>query len=468
MYSGFVKLRAIVLNGMLAAGMLVGNLERGAPVAFAACSLDRLPRINLPYFTGEIPFEQMAIAWFGRVSSTTNYTDIRAAYNGEELYLYFAVFDRSLWYLPSLTVRQLQQADAVTVFLQTNDSSTLSAEAWQFTAQLHLYEEEEASHKAAYRWQSGQWQMADILFRAIPGWRGDSLNNNGGDRGWAMGLHIPFASLGLQAPPHDARWRMAVVVHDKDTAVSAARTGGQQWPRPFTTTSAQCWGILHFGLPVYQPVGTPSGSTTIVRPSQKSSLVPDADVGGASANQCPGNERFIWNQWGNRNYGKSPDFNIQNQSDVADWPCFSKYYIAFPLTSIPRGKAILSAQLILHQFGNAGGEGAQSSWIQTLTTLGNWSERGITWNNAPLAHENIGGAWVPPIADGEWPGWPGIPRVWDVTYAVAQAYAANQPLRLILYEADSAYHSGKYFVSSDTGDWNAAGRPQLVVTWGEP
>ena len=25
------------------------------------------------------------------------------------------------------------------------------------------------------------------------------------------------------------------------------------------------------------------------------------------------------------------DFNIQNQGNVADWPCFSKVYIAFPL-----------------------------------------------------------------------------------------------------------------------------------------
>ncbi len=34
-----------------------------------------------------------------------------------------------------------------------------------------------------------------------------------------------------------------------------------------------------------------------------------------------------------------------------------------------------------------------------------------------------------------------------------------------LYRADSAYHSGKYFVFSDTGDWNEAGRPRLEVWW---
>jgi hypothetical protein len=41
------------------------------------------------------------------------------------------------------------------------------------------------------------------------------------------------------------------------------------------------------------------------------------------------------------------------------------------------------------------------------------------------------------------------------------------PLRLALYEADSAYHSGKYFVTSNTGDWNAVARPTLAVVWGQ-
>jgi hypothetical protein len=65
------------------------------------------------------------------------------------------------------------------------------------------------------------------------------------------------------------------------------------------------------------------------------------------------------------------------------------------------------------------------------------------------------------------PAWPGIPWTWDVGKAVADAYAEGQPLRLVLYSADSNYHSGKLFVTSDTGDWNAAGRPALRVEWGE-
>jgi hypothetical protein len=93
--------------------------------------------------------------------------------------------------------------------------------------------------------------------------------------------------------------------------------------------------------------------------------------------------------------------------------------------------------------------------------LTNPGTRSITWNNAPLSGENLSAAWVD-ILDG-FPGWPGVPREWDVSRAVAQAYAADAPLRIALYSADAAYHSGKYFSLSDTEDWNAVARPTLEV-----
>ena len=92
-----------------------------------------------------------------------------------------------------------------------------------------------------------------------------------------------------------------------------------------------------------------------------------------------------------------------------------------------------------------------------------WADATLTWNNAPLALENVSQAWVAPRNS---PG--DVAKTWDVTRAVAQAYTQGQPLRLAVYSADSAYHSGKYFISSDTGDWNAMSRPQLDVTWGNP
>jgi hypothetical protein len=256
---------------------------------------------------------------------------------------------------------------------------------------------------------------------------------------------------------------MAVIVHDRDSR-SGQPIGEQSWPPHASLNDLGTWGFLNFGLPAYSTSVQPTGKTIIRRPTEDSPLVPDADVGGAIANQCPGDEFHIWNEWANRNYGKAGDFNIQNQSDVADWPCFAKYYVTFPLDSIPRGKTIVSATLKLHQFGNSDPSGAKPSWIQVLTTLSDWQEDKITWNNAPLAYENFGGSWVGTLT--AHPGFPGVLRTFDVTAAVAKAYAQGQPLRLILYSADSDYHSGKYFISSDTGDWNKEGRPTLEVEWG--
>jgi hypothetical protein len=95
-----------------------------------------------------------------------------------------------------------------------------------------------------------------------------------------------------------------------------------------------------------------------------------------------------------------------------------------------------------------------------------WSESTLTWNNGPQALENVSGAWVGVPADINSIAWPKYAWNWDVTWAVAQAYTSGQPLRLAFYEADSDYHSGKYFSTSDTEDWNADGRPTLVIKWG--
>jgi hypothetical protein len=77
--------------------------------------------------------------------------------------------------------------------------------------------------------------------------------------------------------------------------------------------------------------------------------------------------------------------------------------------------------------------------------------------------ENVASAWVYPVDF--YAQWPGVPYHWDVSRAVAEAYAAEEPLRLALYSADREYHSGKYFWSSDA---DALGRPSLEVVWGNP
>jgi len=61
----------------------------------------------------------------------------------------------------------------------------------------------------------------------------------------------------------------------------------------------------------------------------------------------------------------------------------------------------------------------------------------------------------------------GVPHSWNVSRAVAESYAAGEPLHLAFYSADWAYHSGRYFWSSDHDEYPAEARPTLQVYWGD-
>jgi hypothetical protein len=124
----------------------------------------------------------------------------------------------------------------------------------------------------------------------------------------------------------------------------------------------------------------------------------------------------LFTQWGNQNFAGAIGVNVQNQLNIADWPCFSKYYLTFPLNSVPVGKAIQAATLTLHQWGGSDPNQARPSLIQVLTVAEDWNENTITWNNAPLALENVSQAWVDIVEDCGAPGgtpWPCIPRQFD-------------------------------------------------------
>lgn len=418
-------------------------------------------RVNIPYFEDDIRFSETGIFWFGQVKSTDNYIDVRIGYNEQHLYVRAAVFDRRLWYQETPSADSFTQWDAMTLYLYTGESgNTLNEHAYRMVAQINHWQERDI-YQAFYRGIDGEWVTTVFSFLTESGWRGNGFNDDIDDRGWVMTFPVPFTDLGLSGPPEDGTvWRMALEVHDRDDKTGTA-IAAKVWPgSSVDTLNPDTWGEIAFGLPLHAPCTNTVQETIMIRNEYDDVMVVDASVGGGST--C-GEGLDFWMEWGDApSEGNTP--YVQNQADVADWPCFSKIYLSFPLDSVPPDKEIISATLSMHQFGGSDPAQANPSFVQAITASRNWDKQTITWNNAPLAMENMGGIWVEVIQD--FPGWPGVEYEWDVSRGVAQAYKADQPFNLVLYSSDSDYHSGKYFVSSDTDDWNAEGRPTLYVQVG--
>jgi hypothetical protein len=352
----------------------------------------------------------------------------------------------------------MTQWDAVSLFFDMNGNTGAGPSTNAYLIQSQL------GYQTAYRWNGTAWESTPLSFTTETTWRGNSPNDNLDDKGWQVTFTIPFASLGLNGPPPSGtKWGMAIMVHDRDDAGGTA-IPDTVWPATINPIISDTWGQLSFGLVSYvSPPVLPQGEITI-RQGLKNAQVIDAHVGGHTT--C-GEGLDHWTEWGESNYAGYDQINIQNQWDIAEYPCFSKYYITFPLDVLPQGKTIASASLQMTLFGNTGGgEWGESpdSYIEVFSVSEGWDEATLTWNNAPLALENLGGAWVRP-RDYDLPD---QVYYWDVSRAVAQAYAAGEPLRLALYSADGEQHSGKYFWSSDAGDWNAEERPTLRVRLGIP
>jgi hypothetical protein len=428
-------------------------------------------RVNAPYFSGVMDFNQAAVFWFGRLTSTENYADVRVGYTPVNLYIRLDVFDRFLYFDTSPAVADLTNWDAVTLYFNRdgNTGSAPSVNAYRLVAQLNQIGDS-ALHRTAYRGNGSAWVADPLSFSTVTTWQGNALNDTVDDRGWGAIFRIPFASLGLSGPPGAGTvWGLALQLHDRDDSAGTS-IPLKFWPETMTSMQPSTWGQIHFGLPIYTPPPTQPGGTVTIRQGLNGAVVPDAGVGGTIGNLCPGEASFIWNQWANANFAGDPGVNVQNQGNISDWPCFSKYYLTFPLSALPAGKSIQSATLTLHQWGGSNPNAAQSSLLQALTVSSDWGENTLTWNNAPLAIENVSQTWADVVDDCGVPGgtpWPCVARQFDVSHAVAQAYLAGTPLRLAIYEADLALHSGKFFTTSDEADWNAAGRPTLTVVWGE-
>jgi hypothetical protein len=332
--------------------------------------------------------------------------------------------------------------------------------AYRFIGQLDALnanqQDQRPDYDFAYVGNGSGWVETGLAFETAVGTQTKTgLNNQEDDAGWNITFRIPWSSLGLSGPPAVGTvWGLGLIMHDEDGTAHEDRS----WPEGLSSISPATWGQMRFGLPSYTPPEVFSSNNSLtIRHGENGADVPDGHVGGAT--NCGGPPPF-WDSWGNFNYAGDFQINIQNQWNLGDWGCFSKYYITFPLDQLPTGQAILSADLTMYHFGNSLPSEAQPSLIQVFTVDADWNENTLVWNNAPLAVENVARTWVDPIPAG------GVGQfiTWDLSAAVAEAYANGQPLRLALYSGDGARHSGKYFGSSET--FVPERRPTLAITYG--
>ena len=424
------------------------------------------PRINIPFTTAvepDIPAAERGLLWYGEVGPTTpSYTDVRIIYNQEKLHVTFHIIDRYLYYDSSPTAGEMANWDAATLYLNLsgNSGSTPGSNAYRFIGQLDNLSANQQGQRPnydfAYVGNGSGWTQSGLNFESFSATQTtNGPNNQQDDAGWNITFRIPWSTLGLAGPPAAGTvWGLGLTTHDEDGTAHK----NWHWPEGLSSTTPATWGQMRFGLPTYTPpAGVIPSDTLTVRQGLNGANVADGHVGGGT--NCGGYPP-LWNNWGNFNYAGDFQVNIQNQWNLGDWGCFSKYYVTFPLDALPVNQGIVSAELTMYHFGNSLPSLAEPSLIQVFTVDENWNENTLVWNNAPLSVENVARTWVNPIPAGG----AGKFATWDLSAAVAEAYANGQPLRLALYSADSARHSGKYFSSSETFD--PSRRPTLEIVYG--
>jgi hypothetical protein len=435
-------------------------------------------RVNVPYFSSVVDntqWSQSAIFWFGKNEqgvSSKNYADVRMAYSATALHVRVTVVDYYLWYKENATVADdLTQYDAVAIYLdvahdrgatpQTDDYFFLDgARHWPNDSAPQYHRQGRGTGSGWNTAWSGSWTDTESMqWNCNPG---PNDNTCGIDYGWTAIYTIPWATFGLSGPPPEGTlWGLGVLLYDRDASPPAGYVAPEYWPEAFAANSPTTWGELHFGRASYHPTPAASqGTTTIRAASPTDNTVEDAWIGGGGT--CGGGH-----EGGSEiNHGDDGELFVGTETAPTHFPCFNKSYLRFSLDAIPPGKTIVSATLTLHHWGNSGASGqAQPSWVNLFTISDPWQEMSIHWNNAPLAQENVAASWMYPLTS--FPGWPGNPYHWDATQAVAEAYAAGRPVSLAIYGSDTEQHSTKYLTSSETGDWNAVGRPTLTVAWGQ-
>jgi hypothetical protein len=450
------------LAGLAVACILLSSLLWPQP---SQAQEGELPTIHVPYFAERANPGQGAIFWFGKVEPASNYADVRIVYDKDALLFILHIFDRRAWYDETAGPgSDLTQYDSVSVYLDTQggEGASLGSSSRRFDGALAHWQPR-TNYQRAYTWTGAAWQPAAAAFETSEASvRGES-NNDENDRGWTIEFRIPFAAMGLNAAPAPSYIaRMALFLHDRDEK-NGPLLPDQRWPPNADAERPATWGRLSFGVPAHTAPTTAQPQEITIRQGVDGATVPDAGVGGHSICGAAHYPEFF-SGWGSANYAGYNQLNIQNQWDVADWPCFSKYYITFPLDALPANTSVMSATLTMYLFGNAGyGPGdAKPSYMQVARVAADWDEQTVTWNNGPAVMENYGWTWVDPLKDAN--DRTSHPYSWDLTRAVADAQAAGQPLRLAIYSTDGDYHSGKYFWTSDARDEGV--RPSLNIKFG--
>jgi hypothetical protein len=460
------------------------------PPPVSARAPDPPRRVNAPYFGADIDWGQTAIFWFGENEQgdppTRNYADVRVGYTADALEIRVTVADYYLWYDENAgPSSDLTRYDAVAIYLDTDHDQTADPQSDDYSFLIgartvqNIVNYMRQARGDGSGWDAGWTPSTAWTAESAMSWScnpGPNSNECGLDFGWTAIFVIPWGTLGLSGQPADGTiCGLGVRLYDRDDGPPDGYVSPQHWPEAASPDAPSTWGELAFSPPAYEPLpAVPEGTTTIRRArATDTSIVQDAWVGGGA--WCSGGHEggADVNHGGFNPDGSVKETELFAGSEVAvtHLPCFSKSFLRFYLDDVPAGKAIISATLTLHHWGNSGDPSAPKDedrphdsyvWLYSISDA--WTETGITWNNAPLAQKNLDGMQITPLSSH--PGWPGVPYTWDATEAVSAAYAAGQPVDLAIYDSANERNTSKYFTSSETGDWNAEGRPTLTVAWG--
>ena len=88
-------------------------------------SVDPKRRVNVPYLGVSSPVEyfEPAIFWFGQVTPTKNYADVRLWYFDDYMKITLHIIDRRLWFDESPSMATIEEWDAVSLFLKLNGAA---------------------------------------------------------------------------------------------------------------------------------------------------------------------------------------------------------------------------------------------------------------------------------------------------------------------------------------------------------